>query len=53
VQRVARFVPVAVVFAADDVQEIALREAEVGRVGARVRGRVVVEGFDDLCSDGR
>ncbi len=47
-QRVAGFVPVCVVFAADDVQEVALGEAEVAGVGVGVGGLVVVEGFDDL-----
>lgn len=47
-QRVAGLVPVGVVFAADDVQEVALREAEVARGWGRVGGLVVVEGFDDL-----
>jgi hypothetical protein len=44
VQRVAGLVPVRVVFAADDVQEVALGEAEL--VG--IVGLVVVEGFYDL-----
>lgn len=44
VQRIAGFVPVGVVFAVDDVQEVALGEAELVRVG----GPVVVEGFYDL-----
>jgi hypothetical protein len=48
VQRVARLVPVAVVLTADDVQEVALGEAEIAGVGARVGRLVVVEGFDDL-----
>ena len=48
VQRIAGLVPIAVVFAADDVQEVALGEAEVGRVGGGVGGRVVVEGADHL-----
>lgn len=47
-QRVAGLVPVGVVFAADDVQKVALGEAEIARVGARVGGLVVVEGFYDL-----
>jgi hypothetical protein len=44
VQRIASFVPVGVVLAVDDVQEVALGEAELVRVG----GLVVVEGFYDL-----
>ena len=48
VQRVAGFVPVAVVFAADDVQKVALGKGKIGRVGAGVGGLVVVEGFYDL-----
>lgn len=47
-QRVAGLVPVGVVFAVDDVQEVALGEAEVAGIGARVGGLVVVEGFYDL-----
>ncbi len=48
VQRVAGLVPVTVVFATDDVQEVALGEAEIVGVWARVGGLVVVEGFYDL-----
>lgn len=44
-QRVACLVPVGVVLAADDVQEVALVEAEVVVV---VGGTVVVEGFNNL-----
>lgn len=44
VQRVAGFVPVWIVLAVNDVQEVALGEAELVRVG----GLVVVEGFYDL-----
>lgn len=45
VQRVACLVPVGVVLAADDVQEVALGEAEVV---VAVGGAVVVEGFNNL-----
>jgi hypothetical protein len=49
VQRVAGLVPLLVVFAADDVQEIARGEAQEASVGGSVRGaRVVVESFYDL-----
>jgi hypothetical protein len=50
VQRVARLVPVRVVFAADDVQKVALREAKIAvvRVGVGGGGFVVVERLDDL-----
>ena len=44
VQRIAGFVPVGIVLAVDDVQEVALGEAELVRIG----GLVVVEGFYDL-----
>ena len=43
-QRIAGLVPRRVLLAADDVQEVALGEAEVAGVG----GGVVVEGLDDL-----
>lgn len=42
---IAGFVPFCVVFAANNVKEVANVEAEV----VVVLGRVVVEGFDDLC----
>jgi hypothetical protein len=48
VQWVAGFVPVGVVFTADNVQEIALRKGEVAGVRAGVGGLVVVKGFNDL-----
>lgn len=49
VQRVAGLVPLLVVFAADDVQEIARGEAQEASVGGSVGGaRVVVESFYDL-----
>jgi hypothetical protein len=43
-QGIAGFVPRGVFLAADDVEEVALGEAEVAGVGRRV----VVEGLDDL-----
>lgn len=48
-QRVACLVPVGVVLAADDVQEVALGEAEVV---VAIGGLVVVEGFNNLCKYG-
>lgn len=47
-QRIAGLVPVGVVFAADNVQEVALGEAEVAGVGAGIGGFVVVESLDYL-----
>lgn len=53
VQRVAGLVPLLVVFAADDVQEIAGGEAQKASVGGSVGGAgVVVEGFYDLGRGG-
>jgi hypothetical protein len=48
VERVAGLVPVRVVFSSHDVEEVALRKAEVARLWVGVGGRVVVEGFYDL-----
>lgn len=43
---IAGFVPVGVVFSADNVKEVALAEGEFVRVVGR--GLVIVESFDDL-----
>ena len=50
---VAGLVPLVVVLAADDVQEVALGEGEVAGAGGCVGGVVVVEGFYDLPSRSR
>lgn len=53
VQGIAGLVPLLVVFAADDVQEVARGETEEARVGRGVgRACVVVECFYDLCRRG-
>jgi hypothetical protein len=50
VERVTGLVPVRVVFASHNVQEVALRKTEVARLWIGVGRRVVVEGFYNLLA---